>query len=62
MLITLALIELKYMTRPMFELIYALYEAKKEITLVSGNASEEKSLHPGGRKFIFSINLTEFSK
>ena len=50
------------MTQPMFELIYALYEAKKEITLVSGNASEEKSLHPGGRKFIFSINLTDFSK
>ena len=50
------------MTQPMFEFIYGLHEAKKEITLVFGNASEEKSLHPGGRKFIFSISLIEFFK
>ena len=28
-------------------------QAKKKNTLVSGNAGDEKNLHPGGRKFIF---------
>ena len=27
--------------------------AKKNNTLVSGNAGDQKFLHPGGRKFIF---------
>ena len=32
---------------------------KKKKKLVSGNASEKKNLHPGGRKIIFLINFTE---
>ena len=28
-------------------------QAKKKNTLVSGNAGDEKNLHPGDRKFIF---------
>ena len=29
-----------------------MVKAKKKNTLVSGNAGDEKNLHPGGRKFI----------
>ena len=36
------------------------HKAKKKNTLVSGNAGDEKNLHPGSRKFKFLINLTEF--
>ena len=31
-------------------------------TLVSGNAGNDKNLHPGGRKFIFFNNFVEFFK
>ena len=30
--------------------------------LVSGNAGDEKNLHPGGRRFVFLTNLSEFFK
>ena len=30
---------------------------KKKTTLVSGDAGDEKDLHPGGRKFIFFTQL-----
>ena len=39
-----------------------LLSAQKDNTLVSGNAGDEKNLHPGDRKTIFFINLIEFSK
>ena len=39
-----------------------LYAKAKKDTIVSGNADEEKNLHPGGRKFIILINLIEFFK
>ena len=32
---------------------------KKKKTLVSGNAGDEKNLHPGSRKFIFLIDFPE---
>ena len=35
---------------------------KKNKTLVSGNAGDEKNLHPGGHKKVFFINLIEFFK
>ena len=31
--------------------------AKKRNTLVSGNAGDEKNVHPGGREFTFLVNL-----
>ena len=37
-------------------------KSKKKYTLVSGNAGDEKNLHPGGRKFIFLINFIDFLK
>ena len=36
-----------------------LGKAKKKNTLVSGNAGDEKNLHPGGRKFIFLIDFLD---
>ena len=33
---------------------------QKNNALVSGNAGDEKILHPGGRKETFFINLVEF--
>ena len=39
------------------------YARPKEYnTLVSGNTGDKKNLHPGGRKYIFSINLIELFK
>ena len=35
---------------------------QKSNTLVSGNADDEKNLHPGGRKKNFFISLIEFLK
>ena len=32
---------------------FSTRQFKKKNTLVSGNADDEKNLHPGGRKFIF---------
>ena len=32
---------------------FSTRQFKKKNTLVSGNAGDEKNLHPGGRKFIF---------
>ena len=29
-------------------------EVEKKNTLVSGNAGDEKNVHPGGRKFLFN--------
>ena len=34
-------------------------KAKKNNTLVSGKAGDERNLHPGGRKKLFFINLIE---
>ena len=39
---------------------FTLNMAKRNNTLVSGNAVDEKNLYPGGRNF-FLINLIEFS-
>ena len=36
-----------------------IYNKAENKTLISGNAAEEKNLHPGGRKFIFLIDLPE---
>ena len=32
---------------------------KRNNTVVSGNADDEKNLHPGGRKFIFLIDFPD---
>ena len=37
-------------------------EAKHKNTLVPENASDEKNLHSGDRKYIFLTNLIEFFK
>ena len=34
-------------------------KAKKNNTLVSGKAGDERNLHPGGRKKLFFINLID---
>ena len=39
-----------------------LGKAKKKNTLVSGNAGDEKNLHPCGFTFVLLINVTEFFK
>ena len=39
-----------------------LGKAKKKNTLVSGNAGDEKNLHPSGFTFVFLINVIEFFK
>ena len=36
--------------------------AKKKNAIISRNACDEKNLHPGGRKFIFLLNLIDFFK
>ena len=38
----------------------ARLKAKKQNSLVSGNAGDEKNLHPAGRKFICLTNLIQF--
>ena len=38
----------------------ARLKAKKQNSLVSGNAGDEKNLHPAGHKFIFLTNLVQF--
>ena len=40
----------------------SLMLGQKKNNLVSGNAGEEKNVHPGGRKKFFLISLIEFSK
>ena len=37
----------------------ALLTPKKKKSVVSGNAGDEKNLHPGSRKFIFLIDFPE---
>ena len=47
---------------PFNNLIRSKTRAKKNNTLVSGNAEGKKNFHPGGRKKYFVINLIDFFK
>ena len=54
--------QLKLVISPRVDSIVCSYQGKEKNTLVSGNASDEKNLHPGDYKKTFFINLIEFSK